>query len=85
MPYRISQHAAAEMGRRGISEAEVSQAMANAPGAPSRDGLFVRQAIVGAYLIRVVVNPVTVPEVVVTAYRTSKLKKYGAKIGRAHV
>lgn len=79
MTYRISQHAADEMARRTILTSELDAAMANAPGEASREGLYVRQAVVGTYLIRAVVNPRITPELVVTVYRTSKLKKYGAK------
>jgi hypothetical protein len=78
MTYRITRHAAEEMVRRGITEQELAAAMASLPGLPGRDGLEVRQTVVGGYLIRAVVNVDVKPEAVVTVYRTSKLKKSGA-------
>jgi hypothetical protein len=78
MTYRITRHAAEEMVRRGITEQELAAAMASVPGLPGRDGLEVRQAVVSGYLIRAIVNHTLKPERVVTVYRTSKLKKYGA-------
>lgn len=78
MNYRTSQHAKTEMARRNIGDSELAAVMSSTPGIPSRDGLVVRQSVVGSYLIRAVVNPTVDPELVVTVYRTSKLKKYGA-------
>ena len=49
---------------------------------PARNGLECRQSkffdpVIGKeYLLRVIINPHETPNLVVTAYKTSKLKKY---------
>lgn len=79
-----SDHARSEMARRGLTELDVRRVL-NAPEfvAPVRTGRIVAQGfsiVAGSeqrYLIRVFVDIDRAPPVVVTAYRTSKLAKYG--------
>lgn len=80
----FSDHALSEMARRGLSEAEV-RGVLSAPDTVTavRPGRIVAQGRMGdaaggrPYLIRVFVDVDRDPTVVVTAYRTSKLAKYG--------
>jgi hypothetical protein len=80
----FSDHALSEMARRGVTEATVRRVL-NAPQtmASVRAGRIVAQGTEvdidtgKTFLIRVFVDVNRVPPVVVTAYRTSKLAKYG--------
>jgi hypothetical protein len=83
LDYVITEHAAFEIGRRGLDEDLVRQVLA----APEqrievREGRMVFQARVTAgepaktYLLRVFVDVDPRPAQVVTAYRTSKIEKY---------
>ena len=77
----FSEHALAEMQRRGLTRDDVQRVLA-APeqGAPVRPGRSVYQSrmIMGdrAYLLRVFVDIDRQPPVIVTVYRTSKIEKY---------
>ena len=71
------------MLRRQLSEDEVKQVACEPEQVvPARDGLECRQSRISDfpggkdYLLRVIVNPWESPNVVVTAYKTSKLEKY---------
>lgn len=73
----IPEHAAVQMDRRQVAEAEVRQV----PGEPQqvlevRPGRVVAQRMIGRYLLRVFVDVDRSPPEVVTVYRTSQLKKY---------
>ncbi len=81
--YHITEHARSEMVRRQISESEVASVLS----APEqfemvRQGRAVYQSRfqIGdppkTYLVRVFVDVDSVPPVVVTVYRTSKVAKY---------
>ncbi len=81
--YNISDHARYEMKRRQISEQDVAKVLA----APEqvitiRKGRKVYQSRIfwdkpsKIYLLRVFIDIDYEPPVVVTAYRTSKIKKY---------
>jgi hypothetical protein len=76
----LTGHAAAQMARRGLSEAEVRRVL-TAPEEvlPVRPGRVVAQASIGAYLVRVFVDVDRTPAEVVTAYRTSKIEKYRSR------
>ena len=81
MNYRLSQHAAVEMARRGLSEAQIDDVLRD-PGqiVRERDGRCCYQSVVtfgdGRFLLRVIVVEGTDPLQVVTAYRTSRVSKY---------
>jgi hypothetical protein len=82
MPFRLSQHAQEEMVRRAIP-LEMVQGVLAEPQQVVDDpsGCKVRQSQVDfgtgkPYLLRVFVNEATVPAIVVTVYRTSKIAKY---------
>lgn len=76
-PIRFSKHARFEMKRRGISRSSV-EATIRAPGqvVPSRKGREIYQSIIGRMLLRVIVKEDQNAYHVVTAYKTSKIKKY---------
>jgi hypothetical protein len=81
--FLLTDHARFEMGRRGISEREVSWVLLNPEQAEQqRPGRCVYQARVEGpdaerlYLLRVFVDVDRNPAEVVTAYRTSKVEKY---------
>ena len=75
---RITEHARWQFARRGILVAEVQAVLEN-PDTVSlvREGRVVAQAVRAGYLLRVFVDIDRAPPEVVTAYRTSKLRKYG--------
>lgn len=81
----ITPHAIAELKRRGISREDIMEAVLNPeqtqPGYGGRKVCQRRMRVENkAYLLRVIVEVQAQDSVVVTAYRTSKLKKYGEKI-----
>lgn len=79
----ISNHGRSEMARRGIIEAEV-RGVLREPGRveTARLGRMILTSLSyddrrgRGYVLRVVVDLGTDPPVVVTAYRSSKLRKY---------
>lgn len=82
MIYRLSQHAAAQMERRGIAPDLVDGVLQN-PQQIVRQlrGTTVYQSQVDfgggkLYLLRVFVNELVDPAVVVTVYRTSQITKF---------
>jgi hypothetical protein len=85
MGTRFTKHALEAIARRGLSLAEVEGAV-DAPDGVIADGptRFIRQRAMTEpgtgvlFLIRVVVEQDAGEWVVVTAYRTTKLSKYGA-------
>jgi hypothetical protein len=81
--YEISEHAQFEMRRRGISEAQIAQVLTSAEQIElDKSGRVVYQSrqsrgqppVEG--LLRVFVEINRQPPVIVTAYWTSKLRKY---------
>ena len=81
--YRLTDHARFEMGRRGITEGEVTHVLSAPEQAELvRPGRAIYQSRVEfdepakVYLLRVVVDLDRQPAEVVTAYRTSKVEKY---------
>jgi hypothetical protein len=81
MVHRLSAHALAELGRRGIS-LDLLDPVLSAPEqkVPEVSGVVCYQSKVTmdgkVYLLRAMVNETTNPPVVVTVYRTSKIEKY---------
>jgi hypothetical protein len=81
MTFRLTTHAKEELARRQVSS-DVFQAVLDHPEqvVPERGGRKAYQSRVEIrgimYLVRAIVDDRTEPAVVVTAYRTSKLRKY---------
>lgn len=77
--FRISEHARAEMARRNIDDS-VLWAVISEPEqiVPVRPGRSIYQSRIESdtRLLRVVVDEDRQPAIVVTAYRTSNLRKY---------
>jgi|APCry4251928382_1046606.scaffolds.fasta_scaffold37820_2 hypothetical protein len=83
MEIQLSEHVKTEMLRRHLPEEWVKQVACRPEQTlPARNGLECRQSKIfdpssgKDYLLRVIVNPHESPNVVVTAYKTSKLSKY---------
>ena len=81
--YRITDHARFEMNRRQISESDIEQILSNPEQIEKiRSGRVVCQSLIKLgkpskkYLLRVFVDIDRKPMEVVTAYRTTKVKKY---------
>jgi hypothetical protein len=81
--YIFTEHALAEMGRRGISKDEVETVLVRPEqGEAVRQGRAVYQSKLRLgdppkeYLLRVFVDIDRSPPEIVTAYRTSKIEKY---------
>ena len=81
--FEISKHAREQMEERGISEGTVKEIMEN-PGQtiPEDEDKLIYQSVKEfkseqkSYLVRVFVNIVKIPWLVITVYKTSKIKKY---------
>ncbi len=80
---RISNHAKEQMDERGITEQMVLDIIRNPDQTiPEDDDKLVYQSITffveegRDYLVRVFVNIVKEPHLVITVYRTSRIKKY---------
>ena len=85
MTYCFSLHALEEMEIRQISQATVEQVLAHPqqiiPQLPDRQIFqsivaMPNEGILKDYVIRVIVNIVKEPNLVVTVYRSSKISKY---------
>ena len=80
MTIEFSKHALVQMKLRGISIAIVSMVLANPGQIIVDNGKTLYQSIVleesTSYLIRIFVNNQKTPNVVITAYKTSKISKY---------
>lgn len=80
--YVLSSHAITEMQRRGISESQVAEVMESSDSTQEiRPGRLVCQKVIKeesgkVLLYRVFLDVDRLPNVVVTAYRTSKIAKY---------
>jgi hypothetical protein len=83
-PIRWSSHARREVARREINAAEVEKTVTRpdsiAPGNPPPRRIFMRryfdEMVQTEMLLRVVVEETDDETVIVTLYKTSKLKKY---------
>ena len=76
----ISDHAAVEIQRRNIQPDDIQQVFRNPQQVlPARPGRQIYQSIIDmnekSYLIRLIIDEGN-PPILVTAYRTSKIKKY---------
>ncbi|MEO6539708.1 MAG: hypothetical protein ABIN74_01910 [Ferruginibacter sp.] len=79
--YVFSKHALEKIEERGIPMHVVLAIMNNLENVIVEEEMVVHQAIVnfegeGEYLVRVFVNTIKQPPLVITVYRTSKLEKY---------
>jgi hypothetical protein len=79
--FRLSKHAEEESGRRNISLTLVNEVLQNPEQLISEGGLEAYQSRIDfgegkIYLVRVIVDDTVSPAIVVTVYRTSKIKKY---------
>jgi hypothetical protein len=73
----ITAHAAQQLAKRRIAEAEVRKLLvAPQQVLPVRTGRVVAQSRSGGYILRVFVDVDRSPPEVVTAYRSSKIEKY---------
>lgn len=78
LSFKLSRHALDQMQLRNISEKIVFDILLNPDQVRLEDEKKVYQSIVenGRSLIRIFVNHKKTPKVVITVYRTSKIKKY---------
>ncbi len=80
MSYVISNHAREQLALRGISEDMVTQIMDTPDQVIELDDKKVYQSVISEggrqYLIRIFVNYFKDPNVIITAYKTSKISKY---------
>ncbi len=78
----FSNHAISQMDRRGISMEIVLEVLKNPEEIITMEEQIVHQSIVNFtdgnkdFLVRIFINAVKTPKVVITVYRTSKIKKY---------
>jgi hypothetical protein len=76
----IPAHAADQMRRRQVSEANLRTVLATPEAVlPQRPGRVVIHGMISGYLLRVFVDVDRTPAEVVTVYRTSKLEKYRSR------
>lgn len=78
MSFFFSKHALEQMELRGISKDVVKKILANPEQIKYEAGEKIYQSIIedGNYLIRIFVNDKKNPKVIITVYKTSKIKKY---------
>lgn len=76
--FKFSKHALEQMELRGISKEVVKKILLNPIQVRTEEGKKVYQSIVddGRSLIRIFVNYKKDPKVIITVYKTSKIKKY---------
>lgn len=76
MNFAFSKHALGQMELRGISKIVVARILENPLQIREEDGIKIYQSIVDNYLIRIFVNENKDPKLIITVYKTSKIKKY---------
>ena len=79
MKYKISKHCLRQIKLRGISEEEVKNVLNNPDFIQKQDDeIIVYQSLNKdkMFLYRVFINTSQIPNLVVTAYKTSKIRKY---------
>jgi len=76
MNFEFSRHALEQMELRGISKQTVEKILANPQQIKEEDNKKVYQSIIKKYLIRIFVNDKKNPKLIITVYKTSKIKKY---------
>jgi hypothetical protein len=81
--FRISKHAREQMEERDISEETVNEIMENPDQTiPEDEDKLIYQSIKEfksdqkSYLVRIFINIVKIPWLIITIYKTSKIKKY---------
>jgi hypothetical protein len=76
--FEFSKHALEQMELRGIEKMEVLRIVHNPMETKTEDGLKVFQALTEnkEHLIRIFVNEEKNPNLIVTVYKTSKIRKY---------
>jgi hypothetical protein len=77
MNYKLSNHAEKRIKKRGIDE-EIIQLIVDNPDSIIRETRckHIYQQMIKEYLHRVFVNVCKQPHVIITVYKTSKVKKY---------
>jgi hypothetical protein len=76
MDFEFSKHALEQMELRGISKDIVKKILVKPEQIRNEDGNKVYQSMVKEYLIRIFVNEKKNPKLIITVYKTSKIKKY---------
>ena len=80
MNFVFSKHSLEQMERRGIRKDTVENVLTKPEQTKTYNGKKVYQSVIKSedknYLIRVFVNTKTNPNLVITVYLTSKIKKY---------
>lgn len=78
MVFEFSKHALEQMQARGITRSVVKKVLDKPDKIKNEKGKKVYQSVIekGTYLIRIFVNVNKVPPLVITVYKTSKIKKY---------
>ena len=76
MNFEFSKHALEQMELRGIQKGIVKKILAHPEQIKDEKGEKVYQSIVNKYLIRIFVNDKRNPKLIITVYKTSKIKKY---------
>ena len=80
MQFNISNHAREQMNRRGIEEKVVLEVLnSRAQTIITEDKTIYQSIIVESgrqFLIRIFVNHLKIPNLVITVYKTSKIRKY---------
>jgi len=81
MKFIYSNHSLEQISRRGLDKAIIEDILLNPEQVLEHNGMKIFQAVVpfvneGNYLIRVFVNTEKEPNVIITVYKTSKIKKY---------
>jgi hypothetical protein len=76
--FEFSKHALEQMESRGIDREEVEQILNHPEQTKTEEGLKVFQSLTKdkEHLIRIFVNEGKNPNLIVTVYKTSKIKKY---------
>lgn len=84
MQYILLKHAKEQLERRGIDASQIDDIIKHPVSVAEEDSLWVYQKTIHEenrnYLYRVFVNKTKEPNLVVTAYKTSKLSKYENKV-----
>ena len=81
MNFVFSKHALEQMVLRGLSKTIIEEVLSKPDEIIKQDEITIYQSIVsfipdGNSLIRVFINNQTEPNIIITAYKTSKIKKY---------
>lgn len=76
MNFEFSKHALGQMELRGIAKDVVKKILAHPEQIRDEDGNKVYQSTVNNYLIRIFVNEKKNPKLIITVYKTSKIRKY---------